>query len=164
MTVLMNHPQSFSVVDFLNALAIQVKTFTVVHPETGKKIAGEVLNLPAVGIALGKGKKQRPVGFPTPVRDEEVELFEIEVLLDFVPAPTTPLPAGFKGEAWEMRVEHAELVETIAPIANALSQEFGVTIILNPYSKKDDSAHLESGPVDPRFPDGPQVCRILKVK
>jgi hypothetical protein len=70
-------------------------------------------------------------------------VFEVEALLAFEPAPTTPLPAGLKTQVWELKVDHLELVERLVPVAEALSLEFKVVIVINPYSMKDDSKHLQ---------------------
>lgn len=153
-------PMSFRVIDYLNALGNSLGTFRVINPETSLEIKGEVLNLNMVGISVKSPKKKREFGFPDGRDDEAIELFEVGAQINLTPIPPGTLKDVQK-EAWEMLVEDADEMDKFIPIADMLGKEFGVTIVLNPFSKDDDSKHLDPVPANPEFPDGPMICKIL---
>ncbi len=155
-------PKGFKVIDLLNAHARSLgkAAYKVVNPETRLEIAGEVLNLNVIGISVKSPTRRPEMGFPDGRDEGDVVVYEIGAHLNLTPIPAGTLP-GIPGEAWEMIVEDADDMERFVPIAELLAKEFGVEIVLNPYSKDDDSAHLEPVAANPDFPDGPKICRVL---
>ncbi len=158
-------PQSFKVIDLLNAHARTLgdAAYKVVNPESNMEIVGEVLNLNIIGISVKSPKRRPEMGFPDGRDDGAIELYDIGASLNLTPIPAGTLP-GIDREAWEMIVEDADDMDKFVPIADLLSKEFGVAVVLNPYSKDDDSDHMEPVPANPDFPDGPKICRVLPRK
>lgn len=161
--VYVDFPDSFAVIDLLNAYSVEMG-FKLVHPETKEAIVGQVFNLVELGITFLEPAISKPMGFPSkhkPSKSKLIkELYEIQAVLKI--ADLQPSSDSKTQEiVWELFVVDADLLDKFLPIADLLSVKFGRMIVINLFSKDDDSAHMEPEPVDAQFPNGPWVCRIV---
>jgi len=165
MTVLTEKPLSFEIEDFLAALAARNDDFFfMINPETWKPIDKIWLNIPTIGLSTHDRSKDGPLGFKTKTKKPELpdnSIYEPEAQL-VLDVPAQNLPKDIEGLVWVLQVRNFEMLETFRPIADALAEEFKTTIIMSPSQINDpDPKHLESRPVDPRFPLGPKFHPIV---
>lgn len=170
MPVVTEDPMSFKIEDFLAALtAANDDYFFMINPETWEPIDKVWLNIPVIGLSTYDRSKDAPLDFKTKTKKSEIsdnDRYEpqAQLVLDI---PTQDLPKDIQGLIWVLQVKNFEMLETFRPIADALAEEFKVTIIISPSQINDsDPHHLEPRPVDEHFPQGPQfnpiVIRFIK--
>ncbi|HBC44775.1 MAG: hypothetical protein UX01_C0018G0008 [Candidatus Collierbacteria bacterium GW2011_GWB2_45_17] len=165
MTVLTEKPLSFEIEDFLAALAARNDDFFfMINPETWKPIDKVWLNIPTIGLSTHDRSKDGPLGFKTKTKKPELpdnDTYEPEAQL-VLDVPSQNLPQGIDGLIWVLQVRNFEMLETFRPIADALAEEFKVTIIMSPSQINDsDPMHREPQPVDPQLPKGAQFNPIV---
>lgn len=164
--VYVDYPDSFRVIDVLNAHAVEMG-FKLIHPDTKEAILGQVFNLVELGITFSAPVISKRMGFPSkhkPTKGMLIKnLYEIQAVLKIADLQPSS-DSKSQGVVWELFVDDADHLDKFLPIADLLSVKFGRTIVINLFSKDDDSAHMEPEPVDSRFPNGPWVCRIVPKK
>lgn len=163
--VLTEKPLSFKIEDFLAALAARNDDFFfMINPETWEAIDNVWLNIPVIGLSTYDRSKNAPLGFKTKTQRSELpdnDRYEPQAQL-VLDVPAQNLPKNIKGLVWVLQVKNFEMMDAFRPIAEALAKEFKANIIMSPSQINDpDPKHLESRPVDKRFPRGPQFQPIV---
>ncbi|OGD83989.1 hypothetical protein A2572_00460 [Candidatus Collierbacteria bacterium RIFOXYD1_FULL_40_9] len=156
--VYVDYPDSFRVIDVLNAHAVEMG-FKLIDLATMKPIEGQLINLVELGITFLQPKIVAPMGFRVSdgLLKREYATQAVLKIADLQPSSDSKV----QEVAWELFIEDADNLNLFLPIADLLSVEFGKTIVINLFSKDDDSAHMEPEPVDERFPNGSWVCRVV---
>ncbi len=150
MPVIIKRSFSQMVQDFTNAwLAANNDRLFMVDLVTGETISEVLVDMPALGFSTKLGLKA-PIGFPVPDRpgtddDKKPKALEIEgtFYLEFdrqsLPAELQKLEKDF----WLIDIEKEEFLPIIKPLADALSEEFKIDIVIRPEAAKDnDPKHV----------------------
>lgn len=156
--VYVDYPDSFRVIDVLNAHAVEMG-FKLINLATMKPIVGQLFNLVELGITFLQPKLVAPMGFRVSdgLLKEEYGTQAVLKIADLQPSSDSKT----QEIVWELFVDDADNLDKFLPIADLLSVKFGRTIVINLFSRDDDSAHMDPEPVDERFQNGPWVCRIV---
>lgn len=156
--VYVDYPDSFAVIDFLNAHAVEMG-FKLIDLATMRPIESQLFNLVELGITFLQPKLVAPMGFPVSdgLLKREYVTQAVLKIVDLQPSSDSKT----QEVVWELFVEDADNLDLFLPVADLITKEFGRAVVINLYSKDDDSAHMEPEPVDPNFPNSPLVCRIV---
>jgi len=161
--VMVEIPQSFKIQDYLNAFSHESGlNFLLTNPEDKMRIFKKRLNIAVIGISFQSPQNELPLGFQlgeqreTDTPESDKTEYEAEAILALDVDPNS-LPQGLEGTTWVVQVIDFAKMESFTPIATALSEKFGVNVIMTPATQEDPDPKHED--VE-RSKSGGLVCPI----